>query len=332
MTRELEPIEPEKAVDLYLAQKEEDASERTVQAHRYRLNKFLEWCGLENVTNLNALTGRSLYEYRLWRKDDGDLNTVSLRTQLSTLRAFMRFCESINAVESDLHDEILLPTLDRNEDARDEMLDPERAEEIRTHLNQFEYASRKHLLFEVFWTTSARLGAVQSLDVEDFDADNQSLAFKHRPSAGTSLKNRDSGERIVALSEETTQVIEDYINHARPDVEDEHGRRPLIATENGRMSQSNIRALTYSMTRPCQYGGDCRCSNQHNYSYASRCDWSRSPHTLRRGSLTHLLKNDVPKQVVSDRADVSPDVLDKHYDQMTQKEKMEQRRDYLDNI
>jgi site-specific recombinase XerD len=332
MTRELEPIEPEKAVDLYLAQKIEDASERTVQAHNYRLQKFLEWCETEGITNLNELTGRSLYEYRLWRKEDGDLNTVSLRTQLCTLRAFMRFCESIDAVEPDLHDEILLPSLDTNEDARTEMLDPERAQEIRNHLEQFEYASRKHLIIEVFWSTSARLGAVQSLDVGDFDADNQSLAFRHRPDNGTTLKNRDSGERIVAISDDTTQVISDYINHTRPDVEDEYGRKPLIATESGRMSQSNIRALTYSMTRPCQYGGDCRCAEKHNYSYASRCEWSRSPHTLRRGSLTHLLKNDVPKQIVGDRADVSTDVLDKHYDQMTQEEKMEQRRDYLGNL
>ena len=332
MTRELEPIEPEKAVDLYLAQKEEDASVRTVQAHQYRLDKFLNWCDSEDVTNLNDLSGRRLYEYRLWRKDDGDLNTVSLRTQLCTLRTFVRFCESIDAVESDLHDEILLPTLNGTEDARDEMLEPDRADEIRTYLERFEYASTEHLIFEVFWSTSARLGAVQSLDVEDFDSDDQSLTFKHRPNLGTSLKNKESGERIVALSDETTQVIEDYLTHTRPKATDEHGRRPLIATEQGRMSQSNIRALTYSMTRPCQYGGDCRCDDQHNYSYASRCEWSRSPHTLRRGSLTHLLKSDVPKQVVSDRGDVSPEVLDKHYDQMTKREKMEQRRGYLDNI
>lgn len=332
MTRELEPIEPKNAVDLYLAQKQEDASERTVQAHRYRLNKFLEWCDLEGITNLNELSGRSLYEYRLWRKDDGNLNTVSLRTQLCTLRTFMRFCESIDAVDPELHEEILLPTLDTNEDARSEMLDPERAQEIREHLQQFEYASHNHLIFEVFWSTSARLGAVQSLDVDDVDVESQSLAFRHRPTDGTTLKNRDSGERIIALSDETTQVISDYIDHTRPHVVDDHGRRPLVATDNGRMSQSNIRALTYSMTRPCQYGGDCRCVEKHNYSYASRCECSRSPHTLRRGSLTNLLRNDVPKQVVGDRADVSTEVLDKHYDQMTQEEKMEQRRDYLNNI
>jgi site-specific recombinase XerD len=114
MTQDLEPIAPQKAVDLYLAQREDDASERTVQAHRYRLKHFVRWCEQEDLTNLNDLTGRRLYEYRLWRKDDGDLNPVSLRTQLSTLRAFVRFCESIDAVESGTHEEILLPILDVN--------------------------------------------------------------------------------------------------------------------------------------------------------------------------------------------------------------------------
>jgi hypothetical protein len=35
---------------------------------------------------------------------------------------------------------------------------------------------------------------------------------------------------------------------------------------------------------------------------------------------------------VADRADVSPDVLDKHYNQMTEEEKMAQRREYLDDV
>jgi hypothetical protein len=35
---------------------------------------------------------------------------------------------------------------------------------------------------------------------------------------------------------------------------------------------------------------------------------------------------------VSNRANLSPDVLEEHYDERTAKEKMEQRRKYLDNI
>ena len=332
MTQNLEPIAPQKAVDLYLAQREDDASERTVQAHRYRLKHFVRWCGQEDLTNLNDLTGRRLYEYRLWRKDDGDLNPVSLRTQLSTLRAFVRFCESIDAVESGTHEEILLPTLDANDDVKDEMLDGERAEKIREYLERFEYASRKHVLFEIFWATSIRMGTLHSLDLEDFRSDEQALAIRHRPDGGTSLKNGERAERIIALPERTCGVVSDWITHTRPDVTDDNGREPLITTEQGRISQSNTRALVYHITRPCYYGESCCCDEQYPYSYASKCEQSRSPHCLRKGSLTHLLKNDVPKQVVSDRADVSPDVLDKHYNKMTEEEKMEQRREYLDSM
>jgi hypothetical protein len=35
---------------------------------------------------------------------------------------------------------------------------------------------------------------------------------------------------------------------------------------------------------------------------------------------------------VSDRGDVSPEVLADHYDQMTEEEKMEQRRDYVEDL
>jgi len=37
-------------------------------------------------------------------------------------------------------------------------------------------------------------------------------------------------------------------------------------------------------------------------------------------------------KAVGDRANVSEQVLEKHYDQRSAKVKMEQRRDYLDNL
>jgi hypothetical protein len=44
------------------------------------------------------------------------------------------------------------------------------------------------------------------------------------------------------------------------------------------------------------------------------------------------LNSDVPKEVVSDRANVTAGILDEHYDRRSQHEKMEQRREYLNNI
>jgi len=62
---------------------------------------------------------------------------------------------------------------------------------------------------------------------------------------------------------------------------------------------------------------------------AMTCPSSVYPHALRRGSITWHLREKIPKHLVSDRMDVSPDVLDKHYDARSDEERMRQRRDYL---
>jgi integrase len=206
------------------------------------------------------------------------------------------------------------------------------------HLRRYEYASKRHALLSVLWSTGCRMGGAHSLDVSDFDAEERSLAFRHRPEEGTRLKNKQSGERLCALSTDVCNVLEDYIKVNRHDVTDDHGREPLFTTRGGRMHKSNIREMVYAATRPCAYGRECPHDRDPDsceataYTRASKCPSSVSPHDIRRGALTHLLKSDVPKEVVSDRANVGQDVLDKHYNRMTEEEKMEQRREYLDQL
>lgn len=66
--------------------------------------------------------------------------------------------------------------------------------------------------------------------------------------------------------------------------------------------------------------------------HARGCPSSVSPDAIRRGSITHYLKSDAPETAVGDRANVSQDILEKHYDRRSKREKMEQRREYLDNL
>lgn len=176
------------------------------------------------------------------------------------------------------------------------------------------------------------------LDVEDYDPEEQSLRLRHHPETDTPLMNKRQGERIIAVSNEVCLVLDDWIREQRPDTTDDHGRNPLLSTSHGRVAKTTIRTYCYQITRPCAHGQECPHGRDKNdceateLNHSAKCPSSVSPHPFRRGAITHYLQSDVPEMVVGDRANVTTDVIDQQYDQRSQKEKMEQRRGYLDNL
>ena len=133
-------------------------------------------------------------------------------------------------------------------------------------------------------------------------------------------------------------TLDDWLRDRRPAVTDEYGRAPLLATVQGRASGSNIRWNSYRYSRPCAVAQECpegrdpeTCEATAHDDF-SKCPVGVSPHAIRRGSITHHLHSDIPETAVGDRANVSQRVIERQYDQRTEKEKMEQRRAYLDNL
>jgi len=331
---DLDPLAPEDAVKLYLDHREGELSADTHQSHRYRLESFAEWCEKNDIHNLNDLTGRKLHTYRVDRREEDDLKPVTLRGQLSTIRVFLRFCASIDAVSESIPEKMLIPTVSDGEAVSKTTLEPNRAERILEHLRKFEYASRNHAIMRLLWMTGMRVGSARSIDVDDYDPDAPGIQLVHRPEADTPLKNQERGQRWVALRDETATLLSDYIETRRIDTVDEHGREPLFTTNQGRISGSAIRATIYTLTRPCQY---VECPHDRDPAeceameriHASKCPSSRSPHDVRSGAITSHLLDDVPVEIVSDRMNVSQQILDQHYDRRTEREKMEKRREYL---
>jgi integrase len=335
---DLEPIDPETAVELHLADREPELASITLKSHRSRLRVLVEWCNDRDIDNLNELTGRKLNEYRLWRRNDGDLAPASENCQMDTLRVFVRWLESIDGAPQDLHQKVRSPAVGREEGSREVMLDSEAAEVVLTYLETYEYASAEHVTLSLLWHTMMRRGAAHGLDVDDYHPEDRCLEVVHRPETDTPIKNGKRGERLVALSGDLCNLLDDWLRERRPDVEDDHGRRPLLASAQGRLARSTIGKYCYRWTRPCMYGQECphdrnpdTCEAVDSVQ-ASKCPSSVSQHPFRRGSSTHHLNKDVPETAVGDRANVSQDILEKHYDQRTKREKMEQWRKYVDDI
>jgi len=161
------------------------------------------------------------------------------------------------------------------------------------------------------------------------NVEDQCLELVHRPETGTTLKNGGSGNRLVAISAELADLLEDYIEDTRAEMTDDYSRKPLLPGNQGRLSRSAIRRIVYDLTVPCYLDQECPdCTGGSD----AKCTEAVNPHAIRRGSITHFLTCDVLVEVVGDRMDVSRNVLEKHYDRRPEEVKLEQRRRYLDNI
>ncbi|OYR83183.1 integrase, partial [Halorubrum ezzemoulense] len=294
MSDELEPIPPERAVEMHLDRMKEDRAEWTRTTHQSELRPFVEWCREEgSIDNLNELSGRDLYEYRIWRREGGysnskvdELAKKTLHSNLSTLRSFLKFCGEIEAVPSDLYEKVPLVKLTREDEVSDSYLRPERAADIVEYLSRYEYASRDHVVWALIWHTGARLGAVRSLDLQDLDLEGNkpSIEFVHRPETGTPLKNDAASERVNRISRRVAQILQDYIDGPRTDTVDDHGRNPLVTTDAGRIAAGTIRKAFYRWTRPCFIGKECPHDEDPEsckfatFRHVSGCPSARSPH------------------------------------------------------
>lgn len=343
LTTDLAEISPEEAIEMYLADREQELRGTSIDTIRSALRFFKRWCEKEEIENLNDLTGRHLHRYRIWRRDEAPTKTDTLskwteKSQQKILKRFVRYCEQINAVTPDLHSKVRIPSVPDDEVARSDTITTEEAQEILRYLSDFEYASLEHVTWLLLAETGGRIGMLVALDVDDYRPEENPphLRVRHRPESGTKLKNGANGERLVAISRNVCSVIDDYLENNRPDVVDDHGRVPLLATVHGRIAKGTVRKYVYMWSRPCAVGNGCphdrdpeNCEAIKANS-ASKCPSSKSPHAIRRGYISHQLSTGVERSFVGGRCDVSDEVIETHYDARDEYEKMETRRKALD--
>jgi integrase len=347
---DLTSISPVEAVEMYHDAMRDEHAESTRESAKYRLGSFIQFCDEEGIEDLTDLDGRDLYKYRIWRREGkgdgrGPIKAITLKTQLATLRRFLRFAANIDAVPAKLYEQVTLPTMKNGEGVSNSTLKPERAINILQYLERAQPASRDHIILLLLWDTGARTGAIRGLDLRDLDLDGNhprftgpALKFVHRPEAETPLKNQEKGTRWNRISEETAGFLQDYIDYHRHNVTDDHDRKPLITTRYGRPAPNTFRTSLYRITRPCWYGKECphdripdECKATH-IDHASKCPSSRSPHDVRSGRVTYYRREDVPRRIVKDRLNASEDILDRHYDRRSDREQAEQRSDFLPDI
>ena len=150
---DLDPIEPSNALELYLTDRGGNLSEATITSHRSRLSTFVDWLDEQGIDNLNDLTGRMVKEYQLQRREETGWATVTEKTQMDTVRVFVRWAEGIEAVENDLSARVQSPDLGEGDNVRHEELDSETATAVLTTLEKYHYCTLPHVTLALMWHT-----------------------------------------------------------------------------------------------------------------------------------------------------------------------------------
>jgi len=325
-------LSPRQARDRFLDKRSMENSATTIRSYDNRLSEWVVWSEERGIERVGDLSGWLFDEYeRFLRAEENAPTTV--KGKMTALSQLVQYLETIEAVEEDLAEKVHVPKLTRSQETSDTMLDTEDAKALLEFYRNDpgHFGTPPHAVLEVLWNTGCRLGALRGLDLGDYDGEAGYVDFNHRPESGTPLKNDEQGERVVRISEPVTDALDAYIARERSDKRDEHGREPLFAGRQGRVSDATIRAWTYQGTQPCLYTqcphGSSRGSCQYiQRNHASKCPSSRAPHHIRTGSLTWHCDRGLPIEVISERVDADPDTIKRYYDKADRLRKMEERR------
>jgi site-specific recombinase XerD len=338
----LDPLAPEEAVQMFLDEERSELAPNTLSEYEDELERFVKFCEKQDTADTTEFNGRLLQKFKIWRRDeanekDGSLSNKTMRDEMYLLRKFIRFLESIDAAPQHLHTKIKIPTLNPGEGKRDIEFTADELDAILTHLEKFKYASREHVVWILFAATGRRPSGLRSLDCSDvhFTENETYMKFNHREGE-TRLKNGNKSENTVYLNDEAAQVVQDYIDTQRIDVE-VNGRSPLLTSTTGRLSDASIRKYIYKWSRPCVIGKECPvgrdpegCEAMESGGSASKCPESKPPVALRHGYISDLLRRGVSLHTISDRCDVSEEIIRENYSELSETEQRNLRRKELE--
>ncbi|MEY7850279.1 tyrosine-type recombinase/integrase [Natrarchaeobius sp. A-rgal3] len=332
MTSGPKDLTPRAAWHRYLDSRRTELTEETASTYHYRLKLFGEWCEENGIETVDELNGWLLDQYESYRSGQG-VAATTLHNEMETLKTFIEYLERIEAVEDGLAERVSVPHVPSDQRSRETKLSTEQALELIRYYRSDGtlYGSKRHALLETAWHTGARLGGLRALDLRDYDRDEQTIEFVHRPESNTVLKNKREGERVVALNERVCETISTFIQTNRHDKHDEHGRQPLFSSLQGRPKPGTLRVWMYRATFPCiatecPHGYDRETCEFRSHSKASQCPSSRAPHHVRTGSITWHCDRGVPREVTAERVNASQDVIDEYYDKSEERDRMEKRR------
>lgn len=194
-------------------------------------------------------------------------NRRSIARKLSALRTFFKYACTHKLLDINPLDEIDTPKIDKplpNSLSYDQVLELFRQPDITTYLG-----FRDRAIMELFYSSGLRVSELAQVNRSDFDPKNLLIR----------LKGKGKKERLIPITKNAAQWIQDYLNHAERHCE-----------INGHYAEADPKAIFLN-----KWGTrlTTRSIDRNFEGYLQKADLlgKVTPHTIRHTIATHWLEN-----------------------------------------
>jgi integrase/recombinase XerD len=234
------------------------------RSYRYDLNSFATFIDKKAIEDLKQIDKSDIRDYISWCRVNR-LSSRSISRRISTLRSFFRFLLAENHIDSDPTSMIkhpkqgrILPKALSISDVNTLLAASEKLDSGKP------LEARNHVMLHLLYATGLRVSELVKLPLSSFN----------RHSGNLRVLGKGNKERLVPIGEQANVLLEEYLDHVRPQLLRGKTSPSLFITLRGKaMTRNRYWQILKDIAR--------RAGINKN----------TSPHALRHSFATHLLEN-----------------------------------------
>jgi integrase/recombinase XerD len=234
------------------------------KSYRYDLGTFADFLQEQAIEDLKLIDRAIIRDYISWCRKKR-LSSRSISRRISTLRGFFRFLLAENLIDSDPTSMVEHPKLGRVLPKALSISEVNALLVVSEKLDRGEpLAARNHVMLHLLYATGLRVSELVKLPLISFN----------RHSGNLRVLGKGNKERLVPIGEQARVLLEEYLDHIRPQLLYGKTSPSLFVTMQGR-----------AMTRNRYW------QILKDIALLAGIKKEISPHVLRHSFATHLLEN-----------------------------------------
>lgn len=255
---------------LHFLRIERGLAENTLNSYHRDLFHYMEYLFKEKEkTDWNQVTRQDILHFLYLLKDNGK-STATISRHISSIRSFHQFLIREQVVTQDASLHIEKPKSDRT---LPDVLSQAEVAKLLEIDNSTLLGSRTKAMFELLYATGLRVTEMITLKTDDI----------HLMMGFVQCFGKGSKERIVPLGDTAKHAIEEYLQHARPQLVKQQATSTLFVNRRG---------------RPLTRQGFWKILKK--FALEAGIRKNITPHTLRHSFATHLLENGADLRIVQE--------------------------------